>query len=197
MEVVAEGVRRSDVAGQGDILDVARRQVLGDGQGLTAEQVLAVLTLPDHRLAELLELAHEVRLAWCGPEVEVEGIVGVKTGGCPEDCHFCSQSATLRLTGPRASGSTYHELVRAARETAETGATEFCIVAAVRGPDERLMRAGPRGHRGRSARTATGSTSPCSLGMLDQAQADELRRDGRAPLQPQPRDGPVVLPARS
>ena len=41
MEVVAEGVRRSDVAGQGDILDVARRQVLGEGRGLTAEQVLA------------------------------------------------------------------------------------------------------------------------------------------------------------
>jgi hypothetical protein len=31
-------------------------------------------------------------MRWCGPEVEVEGIVSVKTGGCPEDCHFCSQS---------------------------------------------------------------------------------------------------------
>ena len=31
-------------------------------------------------------------MRWCGPEVEVEGIVSLKTGGCPEDCHFCSQS---------------------------------------------------------------------------------------------------------
>ena len=38
-------------------------------------------------------LAHQVRLAWCGPEVEVEGILSAKTGGCPEDCHFCSQSS--------------------------------------------------------------------------------------------------------
>ena len=43
-------------------------------------------------MPDLLALAHEVRLRWCGPEVEVEGIVSVKTGGCPEDCHFCSQS---------------------------------------------------------------------------------------------------------
>ena len=101
MEVVTQDVRRSDGAGQADILAVARQQVLGEGNGLSAEQVLEVLTLPDDRLAELLELAHEVRLAWCGPEVEVEGIVSVKTGGCPEDCHFCSQSGPLRLTRTR------------------------------------------------------------------------------------------------
>ena len=54
--------------------------------------MLEVLQLPDDALDPLLELAHEVRMRWCGPEVEVEGIVSLKTGGCPEDCHFCSQS---------------------------------------------------------------------------------------------------------
>ena len=53
------------------------------------EQALACLRLPDDRLPELLQLAHEVRMRHCGPEVEVEGIVSLKTGGCPEDCHFC------------------------------------------------------------------------------------------------------------
>ncbi len=75
-----------------EILDVARAQVLGSGEGLTETQVLEVLRLPDDALAALLELAHEVRMHWCGPEVEVEGIISLKTGGCPEDCHFCSQS---------------------------------------------------------------------------------------------------------
>ena len=70
------------------ILELARDQVLGRGAGLDEEQVLAVLRLPDEALPEALALAHEVRLRWCGPEVEVEGIVSVKTGGCPEDCHF-------------------------------------------------------------------------------------------------------------
>jgi biotin synthase len=73
-----------------DILDQARRQVLADGTGLDAGHVLRCLRLPDDRLDEALSLGHEVRMRWCGPEVEV--IVSVKTGGRPEDCHFCSQS---------------------------------------------------------------------------------------------------------
>ena len=81
--------------GTGDILALARQQVLEEGQGLTEDQILEVLNLPDDRLSDLMELAHDVRMRWCGPEVEVEGIVSLKTGGCPEDCHFCSQSGTF------------------------------------------------------------------------------------------------------
>jgi biotin synthase len=120
------------------ILGRARDQVLHRGDGLGESDVLEVLRLPDERLAEALELAHEVRMRWCGPEVEVEGIVSIKTGGCPEDCHFCSQSGRFD-TPVRAARLDIPSLVEAARETAETGATEFCIVAAVRGPDARLM----------------------------------------------------------
>src|SRR3982750_580029 len=75
-----------------EILDRARAQVLADGAGLDETGILEVLRLPDEDLPELLQVAHDVRMAWCGPEVEVEGIVSLKTGGCPEDCHFCSQS---------------------------------------------------------------------------------------------------------
>ena len=71
-----------------DVLGVAREQVLERGEGLSQEQVLEVLQLPDDRLEDLLALAHEVRMKWCGPEVEVEGIISLMTGGCPEDCHF-------------------------------------------------------------------------------------------------------------
>ena len=77
-------------------------------------------------------------MRWCGPEVEVEGIVSLKTGGCPEDCHFCSQSG-LFDSPVRRPGWTSRRWSRRPGETAATGATEFCIVAAVRGPDERLM----------------------------------------------------------
>ena len=75
-----------------DILAQAREQVLERGEGLSRDQVLAVLQLPDDQLEDLLGLAHEVRMRWCGPDVEVEGIISLKTGGCPEDCHFCAQS---------------------------------------------------------------------------------------------------------
>ncbi len=123
---------------QADVLAVAREQVLQRGTGLSEQQTLAALCLPEDRLDELLALAHEVRMRWCGPEVEVEGIVSVKTGGCPEDCHFCSQSGQFN-SPVRAVWLDIPGLVMAAKQTAATGATEFCIVAAVRGPDRRLM----------------------------------------------------------
>ncbi|MEU5881941.1 biotin synthase BioB [Spirillospora sp. NPDC047279] len=158
-----------------DILEVAREQVLEEGRGLSAEQALECLTLPDDRLEELLALAHEVRMRWCGPEVEVEGIISLKTGGCPEDCHFCSQSG--QFTSPvRSVWLNIPELVEAAKETAKTGATEFCIVAAVRGPDERLMRQVREGIK--AINEAVEINIACSLGMLTQAQVDELTAMG-------------------
>ncbi len=154
-----------------DVLVTAREQVLERGEGLTEAQVLDVLRLPDDRLEELLALAHQVRLRWCGPDVEVEGIVSLKTGGCPEDCHFCSQSG-LFDSPVRAAWLDVDSLVEAAKQTAKTGATEFCIVAAVRGPDERLMaqvRAGVA-----AIRNEVDIQIACSLGMLTQEQVDEL-----------------------
>ncbi|MGI5995630.1 MAG: biotin synthase BioB, partial [Saccharomonospora viridis] len=102
------------------ILAVAREQVLQKGIGLSQQQVLEVLRLGDEHIPELLSLAHEVRMKWCGPEVEVEGIVSVKTGGCPEDCHFCSQSGRFP-TPVRSAWLDIPGLVKAAAETAATG----------------------------------------------------------------------------
>ncbi len=154
-----------------DVLELARRRVLGAGRGLAEEQVLDCLRLPDDRLDELLGLAHQVRLRWCGPEVEVEGIVSVKTGGCPEDCHFCSQSGVFD-SPVRSAWLDVPSLVQAARESAASGATEFCIVAAVRGPDARLMRQVRDGVA--AVQAAVDINVACSLGMLTPDQADEL-----------------------
>ncbi|MGW0523125.1 biotin synthase BioB [Crossiella sp. NPDC003009] len=159
-------------AGDRDILITAREQVLNRGEGLSEPQILAALQLPDERLGDLLQLAHEVRMAWCGPEVEIEGIVSLKTGGCPEDCHFCSQSG--RFPSPvRSAWLDIPGLVKAAEQTAATGATEFCIVAAVRGPDKRLL---SQVKAGIEAIRAAGIDIQiaCSLGMLTQEQVDEL-----------------------
>ena len=157
------------------LLDRIRSTVLDGGEGLDEAGVLEVLTSPDEALPDLLALAHEVRMRWCGPEVEVEGIVSVKTGGCPEDCHFCSQSG--RFESPvRATWLDIPSLVKAAQETAATGATEFCIVAAVRGPDERLMALVREGVA--AIRAAVEINVAASLGMLTQAQVDELAAIG-------------------
>src|SRR3712207_355439 len=154
-----------------EILDRARAQVLHDGVGLDEAGVLDVLRLPDEHLPAALQLAHEVRMRWCGPEVEVEGIVSLKTGGCPEDCHFCSQSGLF--TSPvRAVWLDIPQLVEAAKQTAATGATEFCIVAAVRGPDARLMKQMREGVA--AIRAEVEIQVAASLGMLTREQVDEL-----------------------
>jgi biotin synthase len=157
------------------ILDTARSQVLERGVGLSETQVLDVLRLPDEALEPLLELAHEVRMRWCGPEVEVEGIISLKTGGCPEDCHFCSQSG-LFDSPVRSAWLDVPSLVEAAKQTAKTGATEFCIVAAVRGPNERLMAQVAAGIA--AIKDEVDINIACSLGMLTPAQVDELAAMG-------------------
>src|SRR5213078_3735953 len=154
-----------------DAVPAGGRAVLETGTGLDEASVLAVLRLPDDELPAALALAHEVRMRWCGPEVEVEGIVSVKTGGCPEDCHFCSQSGVF-ASPVRAVWLDVPALVEAARQTAASGATEFCIVAAVRGPDERLMAQLRDGVA--AIRAAVDINIAASLGMLTRAQVDEL-----------------------
>lgn len=157
-----------------DVLMRAER-VLETGEGLSEPEILEILRLPDDRIPDLLDLAHRVRMKWCGPEVEVEGIVSLKTGGCPEDCHFCSQSG-LFPSPVRAAWLDIPGLVDAAKQTAATGATEFCIVAAVRGPDERLMK--QMREAVEAIRAAVDINVAASLGILTAEQVEDLKSMG-------------------
>jgi biotin synthase len=117
----------------------AEQALLDERRQLTADELVALADVPDSSVPALAALAHEVRLEWCGDTVEVEGILSAKTGGCPEDCHFCSQSASFESPVKATPFLDTAEVIAAAKETAALGATEFCIVLAIRGPDERTM----------------------------------------------------------
>ena len=117
----------------------AERALLDERRLLTGDELTALAELPDGAVMALASLAHQVRLTWCGPEVEIEGILSAKTGGCPEDCHFCSQSSRFDTPVKATPFLDTNEVLTAARQTAALGASEFCIVLAVRGPDERTM----------------------------------------------------------
>ena len=121
------------------ILTTAEHALLDERRLLTADELTALAALPDGAVMNLAALAHQVRLAWCGPTVEVEGILSAKTGGCPEDCHFCAQSARFDSPVKATPFLDTDEVLQAARETAAIGASEFCLVLAVRGPDERTL----------------------------------------------------------
>jgi biotin synthase len=159
-----------------ELLADARRALLDDGRQLTLDDLSVLSGVPDADVGELATLAHEVRLAWCGDAVEVEGILSAKTGGCPEDCQFCSQSARYDSPVKAVPLLAHDEVVAAARETAALGASEFCLVYAVRGTDERLM-----AHLEEVVplvRRETGLNVAVSAGILDDDQAGRLAEVG-------------------
>jgi biotin synthase len=159
-----------------ELLDGAASALLDERRQLTASELAGLAALPDAQIPALAALAHEVRLAWCGDTVEVEGILSAKTGGCPEDCSFCSQSSKFESPVKALPLLTDDEVLAAARETEAVGATEFCLVYAVRGPDERLMK-----HLEQVVplvRDTTGLQVAVSAGILDDEQAQRLAAVG-------------------
>jgi biotin synthase len=167
-QLSVEEARRAIRAAQDALLDERRM--------LTAAELADLAYVPDESVPSLAALAHEVRMAWCGPEVEVEGILSAKTGGCPEDCHFCSQSSKFDTVVKATPFLDTDEVLEAARETAKLGASEFCIVLAVRGPDERtmerLLELVPL------INDDTGLNVAVSAGILTEEQAERLAAGG-------------------
>jgi biotin synthase len=158
------------------LVAAARRALVDERRQLSLDELAALAVLPDDDVPALAEAAHAVRLAWCGDTVEVEGILSAKTGGCPEDCHFCSQSSRFDTPVKAVPLLGRDEVLAAARETAEAGASEFCLVYAVRGPDERLM-----AHLEEMVPLVgreTGLNVAVSAGILDPSQAARLRAVG-------------------
>lgn len=154
----------------------AEHALLDERRPLTREEVLAVGARTLDELPDLIALAHRVRLAYCGPEVELESLVNAKSGACPEDCAFCSQSVRYSTGVDVFAFLDVDEVLAAARATRDAGATQFCIVIAVRGPTDRLLdrviEAVDAVHR------ETGLEVACSLGLLTAAQAERLATAG-------------------
>lgn len=158
------------------LVAAAERALLDERRQLDVAELAALAAVPDDHVPALGALAHSVRLEWCGPEVEVEGILSAKTAGCPEDCSFCSQSSRFRSPLRPVPFLDPGQVLAAAEETAATGASEFCIVLAVRGPDERTMAKVldlvPM------VRSGTGLNVAASLGILTAGQARRLAEGG-------------------
>jgi biotin synthase len=159
-----------------DDLRGARDALLGEGRELEIAELQGLASLPEESVPSLAALAHEVRLAYCGPTVEVEGILSAKTSGCPEDCSFCSQSSRYASPVLPTAILEPEEILAAARDTAALGAAEFCIVAALRGPTDEMI------DRTLEAteliRRETGLNVAASLGILTREQAKRLADGG-------------------
>ena len=138
----------------------------------TVSQVEALYQMP---LMDLLYRAQTVHRENFDPnEVQRSALISIKTGGCPEDCNYCSQSARYKST-EREALMQVQEVVEAAKEAKEKGATRFCMGAAWRGPKEKELEVVSQMIR---EVKALGMETCVTLGMLKDGQADKLKEAG-------------------
>src|SRR5579863_5182753 len=140
----------------------------------TAAQVGALFALSFSELIFRAQTAH--RQFFDSRKVQISTLLSIKTGGCPEDCAYCPQSAHYRTGVERRELLSVEETLAAARDAKAQGATRFCMGAAWRDvphgePFERVL-AMVRGVR------ALDLEACCTLGMLTQQQADALAEAG-------------------
>lgn len=109
------------------------------GSPLTRDEALAVLAAPDDELLDLLAAAYRVRRQYFGNTVQLYFLMNAKSGLCPEDCAYCSQSKVSQAEIPRYNILNREKLLDGARLAAERKSKTYCIVISARGPNEREM----------------------------------------------------------
>jgi biotin synthase len=111
------------------------------GHTVTEEEALAVLRAPDDELLDILAAAYRLRRRWFGNTVQLYFLMNAKSGLCPEDCHYCSQSKISTADISRYNLLSREKLLDGARVAAERGSKTYCIVISARGPSEREIQA--------------------------------------------------------
>lgn len=111
------------------------------GSPLTRDEALGVLAAPDEELLDLLAAAYRVRRRYFGNTVQLYFLMNAKSGLCPEDCAYCSQSKVSQAEIPRYNILNREALLDGARLAAERQSKTYCIVISARGPNEREMQA--------------------------------------------------------
>ncbi|MEJ2761207.1 MAG: biotin synthase BioB [Gammaproteobacteria bacterium] len=137
------------------------------------EEVRGLLELP---FSDLLYRAHTAHRHWFDPnEIQLSTLLNIKTGGCPEDCGYCPQSARYQTGVGSHDMLGREEVLRAAQAARERGATRFCMGAAWRNPKEKDF---ARVLELVEAVKGLGMESCATLGMLTPEQATRLREAG-------------------
>lgn len=142
-------------------------------QPMSTAEIEALFDLP---LMDLLFRAHSVHRANFNPnEIQRSALLSVKTGGCGENCGYCSQSAHHEGETKREALLSVDEVVAAATAAKEQGASRFCMGAAWRSPKDKDLE---KIAEMVSAVKALGLETCVTLGMLKEGQAEALKEAG-------------------
>jgi len=151
-------------------------RVLSEDHKVTRDEALAILQSNDDEILDLMSAAFRLRQRYFGKTVQLYFLMNAKSGLCPEDCTYCSQSKISDAEIPKYNILSRDKLLDGARLAAEQGAKTYCIVISARAPSEREISA---------VETIVPEIKQqydldiCAcLGLLDDDQAQRLRAAG-------------------
>ena len=139
----------------------------------TATDAEALIAMPFNDLIHLAQTVH--RRHFNANEVQISTLLSIKTGGCPEDCAYCPQSAHYDTGGGKETLMDTGAVIAAAKSAKAAGANRFCMGAAWRSPTDRDLAAVCEMVEGVRA---LGLETCVTLGMLTGPQAKQLKGAG-------------------
>lgn len=107
------------------------------GQILSREECHAVLRCPDQHILALLDAAYQVRYHFCGKSVHLHMLINAKSGLCPEDCHYCSQSKISTADIEKYPLVSQQKLLEGAKQAKASHSLRYCIAISTRGATDR------------------------------------------------------------
>ncbi len=156
-------------------IDAFEKRLL-DGGELTFDEALSLTEVPDEYIPALAKAADTVRREYTCDSVDLCSIINARSGRCPEDCKFCTQSSHYDTDAPVYPMKPVEEIVAAAKEAESAGAHRFCIVTSgdTLGDEdfETVVKAVVR------LGEETGIRRCASVGALTPERAARLRRAG-------------------
>lgn len=157
-----------------DYQNLADKSLRGDLPG--REEMKSVLNAADEQLPELLSAAFRVRHHYFGKRVQIHVLQNAKSGLCPEDCHYCSQSSVSEAPIDRYPFLPKEQLIEGALRAKAAGAVRYCIVNSGRGPTHKEIQ-----EIAEVVREIKGQVDIdicCSLGLMTQEKVRTLKDAG-------------------
>ena len=146
------------------------------GELLDRDEMKAVLNAPDEQLPELLSAAFKVRHHYFGKRVQIHVLQNAKSGLCPEDCHYCSQSSVSEAPIDRYPFMSKEKLLESAKQAKAAGAVRFCIVNSGRGPTQKEIE--QIAEVVREIKREVEINICCSLGLMEESKIQALKDAG-------------------
>lgn len=146
------------------------------GHQLNREECRTVLHCPDERVLDLLGTTYRVREHFCGKRVHLHMLINAKSGLCPEDCHYCSQSRISTAEIERYPMVSQQRLLEGARKAKEAKCLRYCMVISTRGATDREINFLAKAVRAIKAEVDIGIC--CSLGLISEEKARILYEAG-------------------